>query len=150
MKTVERDATERAKERKERKEIAEGMKNQGNKAFRAGDYNKALNYFNKAIEQVKDSSLLYTNRALTFINLGLYFRALSDCDTALKIYEKSFKAKLYKAQCLAMLSATDEAESIINDLIHDHPEQKDIIEGEDNFFIWRLIIESFLSITVHY
>lgn len=39
----------------------------GNDAFRNGEYEKALGMYSKAIDHIKDSSVLYNNRALTYI-----------------------------------------------------------------------------------
>lgn len=45
--SVEVDANRRAEERRQKKEVAERFKMEGNKAFRAGNYNKALDSYNK-------------------------------------------------------------------------------------------------------
>lgn len=39
----------------------------GNEAFRNGNYERAIGMYTKAIDQVKDSPVLYNNRALTYI-----------------------------------------------------------------------------------
>lgn len=39
----------------------------GNDAFRSGEYEKAISMYSKAIDHVKDSPVLYNNRALTYI-----------------------------------------------------------------------------------
>lgn len=39
----------------------------GNEAFRKGEYEKAISMYSKAIDHVKDSPILYNNRALTYI-----------------------------------------------------------------------------------
>lgn len=69
MKEASRDADQRAADRKIREEKAETFKTRATKAFRRGDYELALTCYNNAIEQVRTSCLLYTNRALTFIKL---------------------------------------------------------------------------------
>lgn len=46
----------------------------GNGAFRNGEYEKAVSLYGKAIDQVKDSPILYNNRALSFIRLSLFKR----------------------------------------------------------------------------
>lgn len=53
MKSVEVDAKERAEDRRQRKEIAERHKTEGNKAFRNNDYEKALICYNKVIYLLK-------------------------------------------------------------------------------------------------
>ena len=39
----------------------------------------------QALEEVKDDTKLYTNRAQTYIKLGKYSEALEDCDWALRV-----------------------------------------------------------------
>lgn len=39
----------------------------GNQAFRKKEYEKAISFYTKAIDQVKDSPILYNNRALSYI-----------------------------------------------------------------------------------
>lgn len=39
----------------------------GNDAFRKGEYERAITMYTKAIDHVKDSPVLYNNRALTYI-----------------------------------------------------------------------------------
>jgi hypothetical protein len=47
MAYVEKDANARAADRRERKAIADGYKKKANEAFRAKDYEKALDLYNK-------------------------------------------------------------------------------------------------------
>lgn len=72
MRFVEIDSEKRAEDKKVRKERADTFKTRASKAFQRGDYELALSCYNKAIDQVKDSCLLYTNRALTLIKLKKY------------------------------------------------------------------------------
>jgi tetratricopeptide repeat protein 12 len=46
----------------------------GNGAFRSGEYEKAVSMYSKAIDQVRDSPILYNNRALSYIRLSLFKR----------------------------------------------------------------------------
>ncbi|CAG2068060.1 unnamed protein product, partial [Timema podura] len=65
MSYVEKDIQQRTEDKRQRKQISDNYKIQGNEAFRKQDYEKALERYNKAIEEIKDSCVLYTNRALT-------------------------------------------------------------------------------------
>jgi hypothetical protein len=47
MAYVEKDAQARAADRRERKAVADSFKKKANKAFRAKDYEKALDLYNK-------------------------------------------------------------------------------------------------------
>lgn len=103
MKSIEKDAADRAADRKMRNERAEILKKIGNGAFKNGDYEKAVTYFTKAIEQRKDSSVLWNNRALSYMNLQLFEKALHDCEWALKVSNSNLKALLNSAKCYKKL-----------------------------------------------
>lgn len=67
MKQLESDAKKRAANKKEREHIAQNFRKMGNEAFRKQEYEKAVNLYTKAIDHVKDSPILYNNRALCYI-----------------------------------------------------------------------------------
>lgn len=67
MKQLESDAKKRAAVKKEREQIAQNFRKMGNEAFRKQEYEKAINLYTKAIDHVKDSPILYNNRALCYI-----------------------------------------------------------------------------------
>lgn len=67
MKQLESDAKKRAAVKKEREQIAQNFRKMGNEAFRKQEYEKAVNLYTKAIDHVKDSPILYNNRALCYI-----------------------------------------------------------------------------------
>ncbi|XP_033717944.1 tetratricopeptide repeat protein 12 isoform X6 [Tursiops truncatus] len=90
--SVEKDAKERAKRRRENKVLADALKEKGNEAFVKGDYETAILCYSEGLEKLKDMKVLYTNRAQAYIKLGDYQKALVDCDWALKCDEKCTKA----------------------------------------------------------
>uniref|UniRef100_A0A8C2P707 Tetratricopeptide repeat protein 12 n=1 Tax=Capra hircus TaxID=9925 RepID=A0A8C2P707_CAPHI len=90
--SLEKDAKERAKRRRENKVLADALKEKGNEAFVRGDYETAILCYSEGLEKLKDMKVLYTNRAQAYIKLGDYRKALVDCDWALKCDEKCTKA----------------------------------------------------------
>lgn len=82
MKQVSIDAENRAADKKIRTEKAETLKTQASKAFKRGEYELALSRYDKAIDQIKDSCLLYTNRALTLLKLKQYEKV---CKTVMQM-----------------------------------------------------------------
>ncbi|XP_051012343.1 tetratricopeptide repeat protein 12 [Acomys russatus] len=90
--SVEKDAKERAKRRRESKVLADALKEKGNEAFAKGDYETAILYYSEGLGKLKDMTALYTNRAQAYIKLGDYQKALVDCDWALKCDENCTKA----------------------------------------------------------
>ncbi|BFZ22509.1 hypothetical protein BsWGS_25548 [Bradybaena similaris] len=105
MAAMEADAKERSERRKVREKLAAEYKEQGNAEFRQENYGKALELYDQAINQVRDNTALYTNRAQTKIKLGLFSEALTDCDWALRVWPSCMKAYVYKGH--AYLGLTD-------------------------------------------
>uniref|UniRef100_A0A8C0HEM1 MIT domain-containing protein n=1 Tax=Buteo japonicus TaxID=224669 RepID=A0A8C0HEM1_9AVES len=60
---LEKDAKERAKQRKRNEHLANALKEKGNDAFRKGDYVVAIQRYTEGLEKLKDKQELYTNRA---------------------------------------------------------------------------------------
>ncbi|XP_058800262.1 tetratricopeptide repeat protein 12-like [Phymastichus coffea] len=97
--SVEKDAQARSEDRKTRNERAETYKRIGNGAFKESNYEKAVTYFTKALDQRRDSTVLWNNRALAYMKLSLFEKALLDCEWALKVNEANIKALLNSAKC---------------------------------------------------
>lgn len=77
----------------------------------------------------KDSCVLYTNRALTKINLGLMDEVADDCDRALHLNERSMNAVLYKAEALYGLGKIQEAKDLLATTLETRPDQAKRIQG---------------------
>ncbi|PNI40635.1 TTC12 isoform 16, partial [Pan troglodytes] len=90
--SVEKDAKERAKRRRENKVLADALKEKGNEAFAEGNYETAILRYSEGLEKLKDMKVLYTNRAQAYMKLEDYEKALVDCEWALKCDEKCTKA----------------------------------------------------------
>ncbi|XP_068630949.1 tetratricopeptide repeat protein 12-like [Battus philenor] len=141
MAEVSKDAELRAEDRKIRREKMDTLNTQAIKAFRRGDYDKALSCYNRAIEYIRDNHMLYCDRALTNIKLGNYEKVLNDCDLALRLNEKSFKARLYKTKAYKELEDIDKFEECkleVEEMFPQHNEliafflrKEDIIEDEN-------------------
>lgn len=78
----------------------------------------------------KDSCVLFTNRALTKINLGLMDEVVSDCDRALRLNDRSLNAVLYKAEALWGLDDTRAAKDLLETALKTHPDQTKRIQGK--------------------
>lgn len=101
----------------------------GNQAFRNGEYEKAVSMYSRAIDQVRDSPILYNNRALSYIRLSLYKRAVIDCDFVLnKLDEKNLRAWLYRAKAYYLLDETRLYEKSILEAKKHHPKELGYIE----------------------
>ncbi|XP_072387114.1 tetratricopeptide repeat protein 12-like [Diabrotica undecimpunctata] len=128
MKEVEKDSNLRYKDKMVRKEKMETFKKQATLAFRRGEFEKALTLYNKAIEQIKDSVLLYNNRALTYLNLKFYERAKQDLKLALRLNEDCLKSWLLLIKIHFLQNNKEEYERDIREVLERNPNDKDFIE----------------------
>ncbi|XP_077636652.1 tetratricopeptide repeat protein 12 isoform X1 [Crocuta crocuta] len=90
--SMELDAQERARRRRENKVLADALKERGNRAFARGDYEAAVLCYSEGLEKLRDMKVLYTNRAQAYMKLGDFQKAVVDCEWALKCDEKCTKA----------------------------------------------------------
>ncbi|XP_054282829.1 tetratricopeptide repeat protein 12-like [Macrosteles quadrilineatus] len=130
MKSCEEDAKRRAEERRLSKESSDTLKKQGEKAFKSGEFEKALSFYNKAIDEFRQSAHLYLCRALTCLKLRLFKKTIEDCDLVIRCFdEKSLKALLYKAKAHKALGEEDIARECVQKAIENHPKsEEDIVE----------------------
>lgn len=129
MASVERDAARRTKERKERECVAQNLRKLGNQAFHSDEYEKAINLYTKSLDQVKDNYVVYNNRALTYIRMGLYKRAIIDCDFVIqKLDEKNLRSWLYRASAYYALGETRDFDKSINEAKKNNPKELEYIE----------------------
>uniref|UniRef100_A0A8C6NBQ9 Uncharacterized protein n=1 Tax=Melopsittacus undulatus TaxID=13146 RepID=A0A8C6NBQ9_MELUD len=89
---LEKDAKERAKQRKRNEHLANALKEKGNDAFRKGDYVRAIQKYTEGLEKLRTKQELYTNRAQAYLKVHEYEKAIGDCEWALKCNEKCIKA----------------------------------------------------------
>ena len=63
------------------KTTAESVKEQGNAAYMAGNYEKAIEYYTQAIEMSGDkpNASFYGNRANVYLESGLNEKCIDDC-----------------------------------------------------------------------
>lgn len=101
----------------------------GNQAFRRGDYEQAVSLYSKALDQVRDSPILWNNRALCYIRLSLFKRAVIDCDFVLnKLDEKNLRSWLYRAKAYYSLDEKRLYEKSIQEAKKHHPKEQQYIE----------------------
>lgn len=72
-------------------------------------YSRAINCYTRAIQLNPNDANFYSNRALSYFNLGQYLNCLNDCEKALKINPELVKAHKKKAQTLAHMLRFGEA-----------------------------------------
>ncbi|TDG48793.1 hypothetical protein AWZ03_004696 [Drosophila navojoa] len=88
----------RAKARDERIRVANNFRRLGNAEYRKMNFDKAIEYYTKAIEYISDSIVLYVNRSLCFAKKRAFKRALMDLDyVILNLDERCLRAWLIRA-----------------------------------------------------
>jgi tetratricopeptide (TPR) repeat protein len=84
---IKADVEAREARRAAQKVVSERANDEGNAAFKAGDFLKAVECYTRAIESSRSEKSYYTNRALAYMHSFDYASAAKDCATALDIYE---------------------------------------------------------------
>nr|XP_011759655.1 tetratricopeptide repeat protein 12 isoform X8 [Macaca nemestrina] len=87
--SVEKDAKERAKRRRENKVLADALKDKGNEAFAEGNYETAILHYSEGLEKLKDVKVLYTNRAQCDEKCTKAYFHMGKANLALKNYSVS-------------------------------------------------------------
>uniref|UniRef100_A0A673J8J4 Sperm associated antigen 1b n=1 Tax=Sinocyclocheilus rhinocerous TaxID=307959 RepID=A0A673J8J4_9TELE len=80
-------------------------KDQGNEAFRSGDYEEAVAYYSRSLS-LASSAAVFNNRAQAHIRLQCWSAALNDCDAALQLEPGNVKALLRRATAHKHLGLT--------------------------------------------
>ncbi|KAH8271197.1 hypothetical protein KR018_001190, partial [Drosophila ironensis] len=98
MRQIDMDPEDRILARKEREITAETFRRLGNYEYRKMRFDSAVVYYTKGLEYVRDTPVLYVNRAICYIKMREYKRALMDCNYVIvNLDEKYLRAWLYKA-----------------------------------------------------
>jgi len=92
----------KAREAYKKAKSLESTKDEGNKAFRSGNYQQALELYSKALQidpfNKSTNSKLYCNRATVNFKLKNYDDSISDCNNAIELDPTYLKAYLRRAK----------------------------------------------------
>lgn len=92
----------------------------GNEYFKAGDYLDALRHYTNSLT-CHSNIHAYNNRALVYIKLKMYEKAIKDCNMAIKLEPENVKSYIRKAQSLEALKRYKEALDSIEIAIETDP-----------------------------
>lgn len=70
---------------------AEEAKQEGNKAYKEGEYEEAVRLYSEAISYSDRCAVYYGNRSAAFMMLGKYRHALDDCIRSVQLDENFTK-----------------------------------------------------------
>lgn len=94
-------------------EVARKFKEEGNTAFKNGEFEAAVNFYTKAIKNTKsdtlEKSVYYKNRAAAYLKLEKYEEVITDATSALDISPNDPKALFRRCQALETLGRFEEA-----------------------------------------
>ncbi|GFN99383.1 mitochondrial import receptor subunit tom70-like [Plakobranchus ocellatus] len=91
-----------------RQELAQAAKNRGNKFFKDGKYDAAIECYTEAIKTCppdikNDMSTFYQNRAAAYENQKKYDQVVKDCTSALELNPKYSKALARRSKAFEVL-----------------------------------------------
>ncbi|VDP83547.1 unnamed protein product [Echinostoma caproni] len=93
------------------------LKDIGNGMFAAARYREAAQYYTEAILKQPDISSYYSNRALCYVQMQDYAKALPDCRRSIELDESNLKAYFFAGQAHLGLGQWEEA---LAKLLHAH------------------------------
>ncbi|XP_066420608.1 tetratricopeptide repeat protein 12 isoform X7 [Molothrus aeneus] len=125
---LEKDAKERAQRRRRNEQLANALKEQGNEAFRAGDFALAIQRYSEGLEKLRDKQELYTNRAQAYLKLHEYEKAISDCEWALKCNKNCLKAYFLMGKAHLALQHFSESRQCYEKMLQIDPQKENLFK----------------------
>ncbi|NXM17376.1 TTC12 protein, partial [Ploceus nigricollis] len=125
---LEKDAKERAQRRRRNEQLADALKEQGNEAFRAGDFALAIQSYSEGLEKLRDKQELYTNRAQAYLKLHEYEKAISDCEWALKCNKNCLKAYFLMGKAHLALQHFTESRQCYEKMLQIDPQKANLVK----------------------
>uniref|UniRef100_A0A803W1I4 Tetratricopeptide repeat domain 12 n=1 Tax=Ficedula albicollis TaxID=59894 RepID=A0A803W1I4_FICAL len=125
---LEKDAKERAQRRRRNEQLANALKEQGNEAFRAGDFALAIQRYSQGLEKLRDKQELYTNRAQAYLKLHEYEKAISDCEWALKCNKNCLKAYFLMGKAHLALQRFPECRQCYEKMLQIDPQKENLFK----------------------
>ena len=92
------------------------------------EYHDAVIYYANSIDIYEYEPTTYCNRALAYIQLKQYNKALDDCDKAIALKVDYVKAYYRRYLCLSSLNKFDEAFEDLLYVLNDNPQSQDIMK----------------------
>ncbi|NWR48118.1 TTC12 protein, partial [Regulus satrapa] len=126
---LEKDAQERAQRRRRNEQLANALKEQGNEAFREGDFALAIQRYSEGLEKLRDKQELYTNRAQAYLKLHEYEKAISDCEWALKCNKNCLKAYFLMGKAHLALQRFTESRHCYEKMLQIDPGKEKLFQG---------------------
>lgn len=107
---------------------AESAKEDGNTAFKRGDFHEAISLYGKALAIDDNLTAARNNRAMAFIKLEKWKEALDDCKQVLELQPSNVKALLRAATATVELGNRDQAKKYLEDTLQIEPRNSEAAE----------------------
>lgn len=101
------------------------IQDDGNREFKAGDYEGAVASYSKAIQLDGSMAAARNNRAMALLKLERWQEALTDCEAVLSSDAGNVKAMLRRGQALRQLGNADGARAAYEDVLKVQPKNKE-------------------------
>ncbi|XP_060647663.1 tetratricopeptide repeat protein 12 isoform X1 [Drosophila nasuta] len=116
MRQIEQTQEQRVVARKERERVALNFRRLGNVSYRKDQFNHAIEMYTKGLEYIKDTPVLYINRACCYIKLRNFKMAIIECNHILtKLDPRYLRAFLYRALAYKRMGDEKNFEQSINE-----------------------------------
>ncbi|KAK3587971.1 hypothetical protein CHS0354_014488 [Potamilus streckersoni] len=102
-------------------------KDKGNEAFRANDYEEAVQYYSRSIS-LMPTIATYNNRALAYLKMEDWSNTLEDCNTVLKLEPDNIKALLRRGSAYKGNKDFDKARNDLRKVLKLEPNNKNAKE----------------------
>lgn len=107
------------------------QKDLGNEAFKAKDYQKAIQFYTEAIEVNPSDHTVYGNRAMAYSNLSMYGKSLEDAEKCIEIKPDWGKGYHRKAAALHGIGDLEGAASTYEEGMKVDPSNAAMKKGYD-------------------
>ncbi|GAA6030672.1 hypothetical protein JCM8097_006265 [Rhodosporidiobolus ruineniae] len=115
LKEAEKEHAEKEKKAYINPELADKAREEGNAAFKAGDFATAVSHYTESIKRNPSDARGYTNRAQAYTKLMALPEALKDAETAIEVDPSFVKGYIRKSTVLSAMKEHDKAYAAIEE-----------------------------------
>jgi Ca2+-binding EF-hand superfamily protein len=111
--------------------VAAHNRNKGNAAFKAGEWEKAINYYSKSLKVDPTNFIVTSNRSSAYLKMGQKEDALKDAERCIQLSKTYAKGHARKAMALHAMKKYSEEVNAYKAGLKYCPDDKNLKEGMD-------------------